>query len=118
MFGISAYSEAPYSSLASGVRAGVASITGSATVTATSYGQFIYGKGVISGTGNFTALGGFTAEASASITTFSHVTANGIVIWSGDASISATATIVADGHIQGNNWTVMPVTSNTWNRIG
>jgi len=40
MFGITAFSEDTYSSLAN-TFSGVASITGSATVTATSYGQFV-----------------------------------------------------------------------------
>ena len=38
--------------------------------------------------------------------------------FAGDASISATGTVIANGHIQGDNWTIVPVTSNTWKRIG
>ncbi len=117
MFGITAFSEDTYSSLAN-TFSGVASITGSATVTATSYGQFVYGRGVISGTGNLVAIGGFTATGEASITGTADLHANTSVTYSASSAISGTGDLIADGHIQGNNWTDVPVCSNIWLRIG
>jgi hypothetical protein len=118
MFGIGAYSAAPYSSIAGSIKFGIAPITGSATVTVSTSGQFVYGIGAISGTCTLTGVGGFTAVGEAGINGIATVTGSSVVIWSGDASISTTATIGADGHIQGNNWTVVTATSNIWKRIG
>ena len=118
MFGISAYSAAPYSSIAGSIKFGIAPITSSATVTVTTSGQLVYGIGVISGTGTLTGIGGFTAVGEAGINGIATVTSSSKAVWSGNASISSTATIVANGHIQGDNWTDVPVGSNIWLRIG
>ena len=53
-----------------------------------------------------------------SITGSATLTGSSVVTYSGDASISATGTVIANGHIQGDNWTIVPVTPNTWKRIG
>jgi hypothetical protein len=138
MFGISAFSESPYSSLAgktligSGsisatatlttdgfrIRLGDASVNGQATVSVEASSSTVTGNASISGIANLQAIGGFIVDSSGSINGFATLTADANAILAGNASISATATVIADGHIQGNNWTVVPVTLNTWKRIG
>jgi hypothetical protein len=118
MFGINTFSESPFGSLGSSVHRGVASISGIGTLVVTTAGQLVYGIGSISGTGTLTGIGGFTAIGEADINGIATVTGSSKAVWSGNASISPTATIVADGHIQGDNWTDVPVGSNIWLRIG
>jgi len=56
MFGISAFSQSPYSSLAGGTLLGVAVIAATATVTVVTVGTPVFGTAGISGTGTFTAV--------------------------------------------------------------
>ena len=118
MFGITTFSQSPFSSLGSSVHSGVASILGIGTLVVITSGQLVYGIGSISGTGTLTGIGGFTAIGEADINGIATVTGSSKAVWSGNASISSTATIVANGHIQGDNWTDVPVGSNIWLRIG
>ena len=53
MFGISTYSEVPFSSLASSTFSGIAAINGTATVTVLTAGQFVYGTGSVNGTATY-----------------------------------------------------------------
>ena len=56
MFGISTFSEVPYSSLASSTFNGIAAINGSANVTVLTEGQFVHGTGSINGTANLSVI--------------------------------------------------------------
>ena len=118
MFGISAFSESPFSSLASSTHSGIASIGGTATITVHVNDSLVFGVANISGLANLEALGGFTAEAIVYINATATVTASAKAVFSGDAAISGTGAVTAIGSIQGNNWTVVPVGTNTWLRIG
>lgn len=118
MFGISAFSESPFSSLASSAFSGIASISGTATMTVHVVDSLVFGVANISGLANLQALGGFTAEVIVNINATAIVTAAAKSVFSGDASISGTGSVTAIGRIQGNNWTVVPVGTNTWLRIG
>ena len=98
MFGLSAFSQAPYASLGSVTHSGVASIDGFATLI---------------------AIGGLDIFADASITGLGTVTANGVVIQDlgtasifGNATLSAIANyeVVASGSIL-TNATVFVVTN-------
>ena len=56
MFGISTYSEVPFSSLASSTFNGIAAINGTATVTVLTAGQFVYGTGSVNGTATLSVI--------------------------------------------------------------
>ena len=76
------------------------------------------GEADISSTSSLTALGGYTISATPSISGIASVSVASGVIFSADAPISSTVNLTASGHIQGDNWTDVPVGSNIWLRIG
>mgnify|MGYP005826120455 FL=1 len=65
-----------------------------------------------------TVLAGLVQSANASILSTATLTASSGVTYSAVGAISSTGNLTAKGNIQGDNWTVVPITSNIWLRIG
>jgi hypothetical protein len=115
-----------FSAISTGIRfaspkgtvGGSAAITGNATVVAISAGQLVYGTANIDGTATLSADGNFVATGYASVNGLATVDVQTSVTYSAHASVSGTGNLIADGHIQGNNWTDVPVGTNIWLRIG
>jgi uncharacterized oligopeptide transporter (OPT) family protein len=118
MFGITTFSQSPFSTLGSGLRSGVASITAAATVVVTTSGLFVYGTATILGTSTLGILAGLVSSGTASVSGITTLSALGGVTYLATGAISGTGNLTADGHIQGNNWVDVPVGSNIWLRIG
>jgi hypothetical protein len=138
MFGISAFSQSPYSALGTITKTGVAYISATATLTVALSGSIIYadasisstatltadglrtrlGNTSITGTATVSALGGFTALGSASVEGLATLELPSItVIRQADASINGLGTVTALGTILGEEWTDVPIEENTWSEV-
>jgi hypothetical protein len=96
MFGISAFAQTPFSTLASKLLLASASVTGLGDVSAQANVEY---------TGNASVHGnGF-------------VTAYANATWSANGSVLGVANVIANGAPIGRNWTPIPIEDNTWNQV-
>ena len=113
MFGLSAFSEVPFSSLVGTVKLAIASITCNAQME-------VNIEGIVQGVVNIvtsttvSALGNLVLSGNSSITALATVTVSAVAVYSAIISITNTATITADGYKQGEEWTEVTAGSNTW----
>ena len=113
MFGLSAFSQVPFSSLAGTVKLAIASITCNAQME-------VNIEGIVQGVVNIvtsttvSALGNMVFSGNSSITALATVTVSAVAVYSAIISITNTATITADGYKQGEEWTEVTAGSNTW----
>ena len=113
MFGLSAFSQVPFSSLAGTVKLAIASITCNAVME-------VNIEGIVQGVVNIvtsttvSALGNMVFSGNSSITALATVTVSAVAVYSAIISITNTATITADGYKQGEEWTEVTAGSNTW----
>jgi hypothetical protein len=107
---------ASVSALGGLLNSGQASITANGTVTAN--GGLLYsGQASVNGTATVTADGFYIADGVAAISAFADVTALGGVIIIGAAGITANGTIIANGVIQGDNWSPVSAGAETWTPV-
>ncbi len=113
MFGLSAFSQVPFSSLAGEIKLAIASITCNAQME-------VNIEGIVQGVVNIvtsttvSALGNLVLSGKSSITALATVTVSARAVYSAIISITNTATITADGYKQGEEWTEVTAGSNTW----
>lgn len=117
MFGLSAFSEVPFSSLVGTVKLAIASITCNGFME-------VNIEGVVQGVVNIvtsttvSALGNLVLSGNASITALATVAVSGVAVYSAIIAISGTSTVTAKGFKQGEEWTAVTPSTDTWTRIG
>ena len=83
----------------------------------------VNGTNILTGIADINALADVSCLAIEEFGGFASIYAEGslfttpYVIYSNNGSIVATAILNADGHIQGDNWTPVPVDTNTWSDV-
>ena len=113
MFGLSAFSQVPFSSLVGEIKLAIASITCNAQME-------VNIEGIVQGVVNIvtsttvSALSNMVFSGNSSITALATVTVSAVAVYSAIISITNTATITADGYKQGEEWTEVTAGSNTW----
>ena len=117
MFGLSAFSQVPFSSLAGTVKLAIASITCNAVMEVNIEGTVDAIVHIVTST-TVSALGNMVFSGNSSISALATVVVSGVAVYSGIASINATGTVTADGYKQGEEWTTSTAGSNTWLQIG
>lgn len=117
MFGISAFSKNPFSSIDTQTTTFV-NIVCNAQVVVISTVDVIGNIASITATAVVSAFGQMTKGGQASINAIVTVTANSNKISSAIASINETTTIIAKAYKQGEEWTTATAGSNTWLQQG
>jgi hypothetical protein len=117
MFGISAFSQVSFSSLAGTVKIAIASITCNAQMTA-SVEEIIEGVVNIVTSTTVSSLSNMVFSGNSSITALATVTISAVAVYSAIISISNTATVTAKGYKQGEEWTTVPAGTDTWLQKG
>jgi len=113
MFGLSAFSQVPFSSLVGEIKLAIASITCNAQME-------VNIEGIVQGVVNIvtsttvSALGNLVLSGKSSITALATVTISARAVYSAIIFITNTATITAEGYKQGEEWTEVTAGSNTW----
>jgi len=117
MFGISAFSKSPFSSVsASGIV--YANIVCSAQVVVTTTVDLFDNIATITATAVVSAIGKMILAGKASINGIATVTVNANTVFAAKASINETTTITAKAYKQGEEWTTVTAGSNTWLQQG
>jgi hypothetical protein len=117
MFGISAFSKSPFSTIsASGIAS--ANIVCSAQVVVTTTVNLFDNIASITANAVVSAIGKMIRNGSASINAIATVTAKVNNIYAAKASINEITTITAKAYKQGEEWTTVTEGSNTWLRQG
>tara|TARA_R110000796_G_scaffold196556_3_gene312951 strand:- start:616 stop:1095 length:480 start_codon:yes stop_codon:yes gene_type:complete len=138
MYGFSAFSQSPYSTLGGPVvKTGAAQIEGTGTVTAsalrertaiasinaiatlTANANYVaFGSGDIIGRATLTVtLSGSIIDAEGSIIGIATLSADGEVTITSIASITGVGTVIAKGYLLGEEWTDVPVETNIWSTV-
>ena len=117
MFGISAFSQVPFSSLAGTVKLAVASITCNA-VMEVNIENVVQGVVNIVTSTTVAALGNLVLSGKSSITALATVAVSARVIYSVIISITNTSTVTAKGFKQGEEWTTVSPGTDTWLQQG
>lgn len=117
MFGISAFSKSPFSSIsASGIV--TANIIGTAQIVVTTTVNLFDNIATITATAVVSAIGKMVLAGQASINGIATVTSNANKVSAANASINETTTITAKAYKQGEEWTTVTAGSNTWLQQG
>jgi hypothetical protein len=117
MFGISAFSKNPFSTISvSGIIS--ANIVCNAQVTVNTIVDVFNNIANINATAIVSALGQLTLNVTSSINGTATVTASANAIFKGSASINETTTITAIGFKQGEEWTTVAPGTDTWLQQG
>ena len=117
MFGLSAFSQVPFSSLAGEIKLAIASITCNAQME-------VNIEGIVQGVVNIvtsttvSALSNMVFSGNSSITALATVTVSAAAVYSAIISISNTATVTAKGFKQGEEWTTVSAGTDTWLQQG
>ena len=117
MFGISAFSQVPFSSLAGEIKLAIASITCNAHMEVNIEGTVDGIVHIVTST-TVSALSNLILSGNSSITALATVTVSAGIVYSAIISISNTATVTAKGYKQGEEWTTISPSSDTWLRQG
>jgi len=117
MFGLSAFSQVPFSSLAGTVKLAIASITCNAVMEVNIEGTVDGIVHIVTST-TVSALSNMVFSGNSSITALATVTVSAATIYSAIISITNAATVTAKGYKQGEEWTTVSAGSNTWSQIG
>ena len=113
MFGLSAFSQVPFSSLVGTVKLAIASITCNAVMEVNIEGTVDGIVHIVTST-TVSALSNMVFSGKSSITALATVAVSAVAVYSAIISISNTATITAEGYKQGEEWTEVTAGSNTW----
>ena len=117
MFGISAFSQVPFSSLAGEIKLAIASITCNA-VMEVNIENVVQGAVNIVTSTTVAALGNLVLSGKSSITALANVAVSARVIYSVIISITNTSTVTAKGFKQGEEWTTVSPGTDTWLQQG
>ena len=113
MFGISAFAQTPYSSLASTTHFGVGSINGIASVTCDMFST-IFASCAITASGLVVASGILTKLGIANVNGSGLFTGSGFRIFNLSPAVSVTTTVIAKGYRLGEEWTTSTAGTETW----
>ncbi len=113
MFGISAFAQTPYSSLASTTHFGVANVNGIATVTCDMFST-IYASCAITASGLVAAAGILTKLGIANVNGSGVFTGSGFRIFLVSPAVSVTTTVTAKGYRLGEEWTTSTAGTGIW----
>lgn len=117
MFGISAFSQVPFSSLAGTVKLAVASITCNAHMEV-NIENVVQGVVNIVTSTTVAAFGNLVLSGKSSITALATVTVSARAVYSAIISITNTSTVTAKGFKQGEEWTTVSPGTDTWLQQG
>ena len=117
MFGISAFSQVPFSSLVGEIKLAIASITCNAQMEVNIEGTVDGIVHIVTST-TVSALGNLVLSGNSSITALATVAVSAVAVYSAIISITNTGTVTAKGYKQGEEWTTVSAGSNTWSQIG
>ena len=113
MFGISSFSQAPFSSLASTTHFGVGSVNAVASVTCDMFST-IFASCAITASGLVVASGILTKLGIAKVNGSGVFTGSGFRIFLVSPVVSASATVTAKGYRLGEEWTTSTAGTETW----
>jgi hypothetical protein len=117
MFGLSAFSQVPFSSLAGEIKLAIASITCNATMEV-NIENVVQGIVNIVTSTTVSALGNLVLSGKSSITALATVAVSARAVYSAITSINGTGTVTAKGFKQGEEWTTVPPGTDTWLQQG
>lgn len=117
MFGISAFAHVPFSSLTGSVKLAIASITCNAEMVVNVEGTVFGVVNIVTST-TVSALGNLVLNGNSSITALATVAVSAIAVYGAIISINSTGTVTAKGFKQGEEWTAVTPSTDTWTRIG
>jgi len=117
MFGISAFSQVPFSSLAGTVKQAIASITCNAHMEV-NIENVVQGVVNIVTSTTVAAFGNLVLSGKSSITALATVTVSARAVYSAIISITNTSTVTAKGFKQGEEWTTVSPGTDTWLQQG
>jgi len=117
MFGISAFSQVPFSSLVGEIKLAIASITCNAQMTV-DVEETVNGIVNIVTSTTVSALGNLILNGNSSITALATVTVSAGIVYGVIISISNAATVTAKGFKQGEEWTTVSAGTDTWLQQG
>ena len=117
MFGISAFSQVPFSSLVGEIKLAIASITCNAQMEVNIEGTVDGIVHIVTST-TVSALGNLVLSGNSSITALATVAVSAVAVYGAIISITNTGTVTAKGYKQGEEWTEVTAGSNTWSQIG
>ena len=113
MFGISAFAQTPYSSLASTTHFGVANVNGVVSVTCDMFST-IFASCAITVSGLVAASGILTKLGIANVNGSGVFTGSGFRIFLVSPAVSVTTTVTAKGYRLGEEWTTSTAGTETW----
>ena len=117
MFGLSAFSQVPFSSLVGEIKLAIASITCNAQMEVNIEGTVDGIVHIVTST-TVSALGNLVLSGNSSITALATVAVSAVAVYGAIISITNTGTVTAKGYKQGEEWTEVTAGSNTWSQIG
>jgi hypothetical protein len=117
MFGISAFSQVPFSSLVGEIKLAIASITCNAQMEVNIEGTVDGIVHIVTST-TVSALGNLVFSGNSSITALATVAVSAATIYSAIISITNTSTVTAKGFKQGEEWTTVSAGTDTWLQQG
>ena len=117
MFGISAFSQVPFSSLVGEIKLAIASITCNAVMTVSVEGTVEGVVNIVTST-TVSALSNMVFSGNSSITALATVTVSAGIVYGAIISISNAATVTAKGFKQGEEWTTVSAGTDTWLQQG
>ena len=117
MFGISAFSQVPFSSLAGEIKLAIASITCNAVVEVNIEGTVDGIVHIVTST-TVSALGNLVLSGNSSITALATVAVSAVAVYGAIISITNTGTVTAKGFKQGEEWTTVSAGTDTWLQQG
>ncbi len=117
MFGLSAFSQVSFSSLAGEIKLAIASITCNAQMEVNIEGTVDGIVHIVTST-TVSALSNMVFSGNSSITALATVTVSAAAIYSVIISITNTGTVTAKGYKQGEEWTTVSAGTDTWLQQG
>jgi hypothetical protein len=117
MFGLSAFSQVPFSSLVGEIKLAIASITCNAQMEVNIEGTVDGIVHIVTST-TVSALGNLVFSGNSSITALATVAVSAATIYSAIISITNTSTVTAKGFKQGEEWTTVSAGTDTWLQQG
>ncbi len=116
MFGISAFAQTPFSSLASTTHFGVANVNGIVSVTCDAFST-IFASCAITASGLVAAAGILTKLGIANVNGSGLFTGSAFMVFNVSPTISASGTVTAIGYRLGEEWTTSTAGTETWTTI-
>ena len=117
MFGLSAFSQVPFSSLVGEIKLAIASITCNAQMEVNIEGTVDGIVHIVTST-TVSALGNLVFSGKSSITALATVAVSARAVYSAIISITNTGTVTAKGFKQGEEWTTVSPGTDTWLQQG